>query len=64
MEKIPEGSFVLIDLVRTDFIDQDVVEVINHFLKHAHLKNIKVEIKKNITRVSHQLVLAQPIINS
>lgn len=47
LEKVPENSSVLIDITRADFIDKDVVEVINDFLQHAHLKNIKTEIKKS-----------------
>lgn len=46
LEKVPENSFVIIDASTADYIDKDVVEVINDFLKHAHLKKIKVEIKK------------------
>jgi hypothetical protein len=38
---------VLIDATRADFIDLDVIEVIDDFMKHAHLKNITVELKKS-----------------
>ena len=42
------GKFIyIIDATRADFIDKDIIEEINNFLKHAHLKNIKVEIKKS-----------------
>ena len=47
LEEVPEDCFVLIDATRADFIDLDVVEVIEDFMKHAHLKNIKVELKKS-----------------
>jgi MFS superfamily sulfate permease-like transporter len=47
LEKVPEDSFVLIDATRADFIDKDVVEVIEDFLKHAPLKGIHVELKKS-----------------
>jgi hypothetical protein len=33
-----------------------VIEVINDFMKHAHLKNIKVEIKKSQVKKDHQLI--------
>ena len=45
LEKVPENSFVLIDASRADFIDRDIVEVIEDFMIHAPLKNIKVEVK-------------------
>jgi hypothetical protein len=43
----------LIDASRADFIDKDVVEVIEDFMKHAPLKNIRVEIKHS-TRVKNR----------
>lgn len=45
LEEVPENASVLIDAGRADFIDKDVVEVIEHFLVHAPLKNIHVEVK-------------------
>lgn len=56
LEKVPENSFVLIDATRADFIDKDVIEEINNFLAHAHLKNIKVEIKKSTHKPMHILL--------
>jgi len=50
LEKIPANSSVLIDASRADFIDKDVIETIEDFMLHAHLKNIYVELKRNITR--------------
>jgi MFS superfamily sulfate permease-like transporter len=50
LEEVPEDSFVLIDAQRADFIDRDVVEVIEDFMIHAPLKNIKVDLKLNATR--------------
>lgn len=47
LEAIPPNAFLLIDTTRAEFIDRDVVEEINNFLCHAHLKNIKVEMKKS-----------------
>lgn len=47
LEKVPEDAYVLIDATRADFIDKDVVEVIEDFMKHAPLKNIRVELKKS-----------------
>lgn len=48
LEEVPENSFVLIDAGRADFIDKDIVEVIEDFIIHAHLKNITVELKKSM----------------
>ena len=48
LEEVPEDSFVLIDATRADFIDKDIVEVIEDFLKHAPLKNITVDLKKSV----------------
>jgi len=47
LEQVPHQSYVLIDAARADFIDKDVVEVIEDFMKHAHLKNIIVELKRS-----------------
>lgn len=45
LEDVPENSYVLIDASRADFIDKDIIEVIEDFMIHAHLKNIRVELK-------------------
>lgn len=47
LEEVPEDCFVLIDASRADFIDADIIEVIEDFMKHAPLKNIKVELKRS-----------------
>ena len=62
LEKVPENSSVLIDISRADFIDKDVIEVINDFLQHAHLKNIRIEIKKNQGKMHHSKI-NEPIKN-
>lgn len=46
LEKVPENSSVIIDAARADFIDKDIIEVIEDFLKHAPLKGITVELRK------------------
>jgi len=56
LEEVPRNGSVLIDISRADFIDKDVVEVINDFMKHASLKNIKVEIKKSHIKKDHRLI--------
>jgi MFS superfamily sulfate permease-like transporter len=47
LEKVPAHSFVIIDISRADFIDADIIEIIEDFQKHAPLQNIKVEIKQS-----------------
>jgi MFS superfamily sulfate permease-like transporter len=47
LEQVPANSFVLIDTTRADFLDKDVIEVIEDFFKHAPLKNIRTELKKS-----------------
>lgn len=59
LEKVPEDSYVLIDLMRADFIDKDVVEVINNFTRHAPLKNIRVEVKRSMMRPTHLMITAK-----
>jgi MFS superfamily sulfate permease-like transporter len=54
LEAVPGNSYVLIDLCRADFIDKDVIDVINEFMHHAHLKNIQVEIRKSQFKSAHQ----------
>ncbi len=55
LELIPANAFLMIDATRADFIDKDIIEEINNFLCHAHLKNIKVEIKKSAHKEMHKL---------
>jgi MFS superfamily sulfate permease-like transporter len=46
LRAIPEGSSVIIDGSRSQFIDHDIIETIQDFLETAPLKGITVEIKK------------------
>ncbi|MBO9618532.1 MAG: SulP family inorganic anion transporter [Niabella sp.] len=45
LEKVPEGAQVIIDALRADYIDKDIVEVIEDFIIHAPLKNITVQLE-------------------
>jgi carbonic anhydrase len=56
LEAVPENAYVLIDITRADFIDKDIIDTINEFNAHAHLKNIRVEIKKSTFKPLHELV--------
>jgi MFS superfamily sulfate permease-like transporter len=62
LESIPADSFILIDISKADFVDKDIIEVVNDYLRHAHLKNIKVEIKKSRLNIVHQLLYDQSTI--
>ncbi len=46
LEKIPYGSSVLIDATRSDFIDRDVIELVNDFIIGSVSNNITVYIKR------------------
>jgi MFS superfamily sulfate permease-like transporter len=59
LESVPADAFVLIDMSMADFIDKDIIDVVNEFLQHAHLKNIRVEIKKSRFKSGHQLINEQ-----
>ena len=62
LESIPENAYLIIDLSRADFIDQDIADSINEFMAHAPLKNIRVVIMKNSFKspVHFNLIEAQP----
>ena len=60
LESVPENAFVIIDATRADFIDKDIIEEINNFMIHAHLKNIRVEMKKSHYKTLH-LLFNQPL---
>lgn len=62
LEEVPEGSFVLIDATRADFIDRDIIEVIENFMTHAPLKNIHVELKKS--RFKRQGFIRKSLVNN
>lgn len=56
LERIPNNAYVIIDISRADFIDKDIVEEINNFLCHAHLKRIKIDIKKSNQKETLDLI--------
>jgi MFS superfamily sulfate permease-like transporter len=57
LEEIPDNSIVMIDATRAEFIDKDVIDVVNEFLQHANLKNIRVELKKSVHNPMHMLFI-------
>ncbi|CAN5891444.1 SulP family inorganic anion transporter [soil metagenome] len=56
LESVPSNSSLLIDVTRAEFIDKDVIDTINEFMQHAHLKNISVDLKKSTYHPLHELV--------
>jgi carbonic anhydrase len=62
LESVPQNAYVLIDMMRADFIDKDIIDVVNEFILHAHLKNIRVEVKKSRNKSLHHLVMNHPVI--
>jgi hypothetical protein len=45
-EKIPDNTAVLIDATHSDFIDKDIIEIVNDFIVNAGTRNIRVYIKR------------------
>ena len=56
LESLPPNSQVVIDIKKADFIDKDVIDEINDFLCHAHLKNISTTINLNQYNSNHLLI--------
>ena len=56
LESLPGNCSLMIDLTRAEFIDKDVIDTINEFMQHAHLKNIKVNLKKSTYNPQHGLI--------
>lgn len=48
LETIPNGSFVLIDSTNADFIDFDVIDVVNDFIDGGTLRGINFVVKKSV----------------
>ncbi len=51
LEELPKDSKVIIDGSNANYIDHDVIEIIENFIAHAPLKNIEVDIV-SIERIS------------
>jgi MFS superfamily sulfate permease-like transporter len=63
LELVPENANLVIDVARAEYIDKDVIDEVNSFLYHAHLKNIKVAIRTNPSNALHRLFLTIQNIN-
>ena len=56
LETVPNETNLLLDIEKAEFMDKDVIDTINEFMDHAHLKQIRVAIKKNTDNKTHQLI--------
>jgi MFS superfamily sulfate permease-like transporter len=56
LESLPNNSYVLIDIRKADFIDKDVIDEINDFLCHVHIKNISVSFSLHEYNPNHLLI--------
>jgi hypothetical protein len=54
----------VIDVARAEYIDKDVIDEVNNFLYHAHLKNIKVSLKTSQSNALHGLFLTSQNMNA
>lgn len=48
LNKVPENVDLLIDLSSTNFVDLDNIEIINHFIKGAEFRNIRVVVRGDL----------------
>lgn len=56
LEKIPEGSSVVIDATKSNFIDGDIIEVVHDYMQHCELKRVHVEFKRSSAGKENVLV--------
>jgi len=45
--KIPNNSFLLIDAKKCEFMDSDIIEILQDFVISSKTKNIRIELNKN-----------------
>jgi MFS superfamily sulfate permease-like transporter len=48
--KVPDDAYVLIDLSKAEFVDNDIMEVIEDFQKNAASRGIRVELKQHLNK--------------
>jgi MFS superfamily sulfate permease-like transporter len=63
LERVPKDSILVIDVTRAEFIDKDIIETINDFTRHAHLKRIKVTVNKSLYNHSRQVLENEVTLN-
>lgn len=55
LSNIPTNAYIIIDATKADFIDKDIIDEVNSFIKIAPSKNIIVEVKKSLHKPMHLL---------
>ncbi|GIV36278.1 MAG: membrane protein [Cyclobacteriaceae bacterium] len=60
LEEIPAGSCVIIDMSKNLFIDHDVKELIDKFIKNAPEKNMQVELIENPAVLTNRVHPSKP----
>jgi MFS superfamily sulfate permease-like transporter len=55
LNNIPKNAYIIIDATKADFIDKDIIDEVNSFIKIAPSKNIIVEVKKSLHKPMHLL---------
>ena len=56
LEKIPENSHVLLDAQRSDFIDADIIEIVNDFIAGSHSRGINVYVKRDSSQAKEYFI--------
>lgn len=56
LELVPADAILRIDVTRAEFIDKDIIDTINEFIQHAHIKRIKVTVNKSLYNSSSQVL--------
>uniref|UniRef100_UPI0035692ADF SulP family inorganic anion transporter n=1 Tax=Sandarakinorhabdus sp. TaxID=1916663 RepID=UPI0035692ADF len=58
LERVPEGSSLLIDLSATSYVDLDCIDIINGFTRAAQYRGIDVKVRADHTRRSAAMINA------
>ncbi len=58
LNKVPDGSILVIDLSSTSYVDLDNIDVINAFIKSAEYRHIDVHVRNDIAERSAPLINA------
>ena len=57
---VPDGSFVVVDGTRAQFVDQDITECIDEFVVSAPARGIEVELRRTPGSVNHMFKTVPP----
>ena len=58
LQKVPDGSVLVIDLSSTNYVDLDNVDIINAFIKGAGVRDIDVHVRSDIAERTAPLIKA------